>query len=97
MSGLLENKTAIIYGAGGAIGGGVARAFAREGAHVAAVARTVYECGAATATVIALLDPRRKPAPAMAPASSPPAAASLAPPAAAPAADPDEWELAAGR
>ena len=29
---LLENKTAIIYGAGGAIGGAVARAFAREGA-----------------------------------------------------------------
>src|SRR5581483_2988063 len=31
---LLENKTAVIYGAGGAIGGAVARAFAREGAKV---------------------------------------------------------------
>jgi NAD(P)-dependent dehydrogenase (short-subunit alcohol dehydrogenase family) len=29
---LLENKTAVIYGAGGGIGGTVARAFAREGA-----------------------------------------------------------------
>ena len=31
---LLENKTAIIYGAGGAVGGAVAHAFAREGAQV---------------------------------------------------------------
>jgi NAD(P)-dependent dehydrogenase (short-subunit alcohol dehydrogenase family) len=31
---LLENKNAIIYGAGGAVGGAVARAFAREGARV---------------------------------------------------------------
>jgi NAD(P)-dependent dehydrogenase (short-subunit alcohol dehydrogenase family) len=31
---LLKNKTAVIYGAGGAIGGTVARAFAREGANV---------------------------------------------------------------
>ena len=29
---LLEDKTAVIYGAGGAIGAAVARAFAREGA-----------------------------------------------------------------
>jgi NAD(P)-dependent dehydrogenase (short-subunit alcohol dehydrogenase family) len=29
---LLEHKTAVIYAAGGAIGGAVARAFAREGA-----------------------------------------------------------------
>ena len=28
----LEGKTAVIYGAGGAIGGAVARAFARQGA-----------------------------------------------------------------
>jgi NAD(P)-dependent dehydrogenase (short-subunit alcohol dehydrogenase family) len=27
---LLQNKNAVIYGAGGAIGGAVARAFARE-------------------------------------------------------------------
>jgi NAD(P)-dependent dehydrogenase (short-subunit alcohol dehydrogenase family) len=31
---LLQNKNAVIYGAGGAIGGAVARAFAREGANV---------------------------------------------------------------
>lgn len=31
---LLENKNAIIYGAGGAVGSAAARAFAREGAHV---------------------------------------------------------------
>jgi 3-oxoacyl-[acyl-carrier protein] reductase len=31
---LLENKNAVIYGAGGAIGGAVARAFAREGGRV---------------------------------------------------------------
>jgi 3-oxoacyl-[acyl-carrier protein] reductase len=31
---LLKDKTAIVYGAGGAIGGAVARAFAREGAKV---------------------------------------------------------------
>src|SRR6516162_8043518 len=29
---MLDNKVAVIYGAGGAIGGAVARAFAREGA-----------------------------------------------------------------
>ena len=29
---LLDDKTAVIYGAGGSIGGAVARAFAREGA-----------------------------------------------------------------
>src|SRR5437899_7719505 len=29
---MLQNKVAVIYGAGGAIGGAVARAFAREGA-----------------------------------------------------------------
>ena len=31
---MLKNKVAVIYGAGGDIGGGVARAFAREGAKV---------------------------------------------------------------
>jgi len=31
---LLENKNAIIYGAGGAVGGAIARVFAREGAKV---------------------------------------------------------------
>lgn len=37
---LLEHKVAAIYGAGGAIGGGVARAFAREGAWVFLAGRT---------------------------------------------------------
>jgi 3-oxoacyl-[acyl-carrier protein] reductase len=37
---LLDNKVAAIYGAGGSIGGAVARAFAREGAHVFLSGRT---------------------------------------------------------
>ena len=37
---LLKNKVAVIYGAGGSIGGAVARAFAREGAKVFLVGRT---------------------------------------------------------
>lgn len=37
---LLSNKTAVVYGTGGAIGGAVARAFAREGAHVFLTGRT---------------------------------------------------------
>lgn len=38
---LLENKNAVIYGAGGAIGGAVARAFAREGASVFLTGRSL--------------------------------------------------------
>jgi 3-oxoacyl-[acyl-carrier protein] reductase len=37
---LLENKNAVIYGAGGPIGGAVAHAFAREGANVHLTGRT---------------------------------------------------------
>jgi NAD(P)-dependent dehydrogenase (short-subunit alcohol dehydrogenase family) len=37
---LLQNKNAVIYGAAGGIGGGVARTFAREGARVFLVGRT---------------------------------------------------------
>jgi 3-oxoacyl-[acyl-carrier protein] reductase len=37
---LLQDKTAIIYGGGGSIGGAVARAFAREGARVFLAGRT---------------------------------------------------------
>jgi len=38
---LLKNKNAIIYGGGGAIGGAVAKAFAREGAKVFLAGRTI--------------------------------------------------------
>lgn len=38
---LLEDKNAVIYGGGGAIGGAVARAFAREGARVFLAGRTL--------------------------------------------------------
>src|SRR5918999_2626977 len=37
---LLENKNAVIYGAGGSIGGAVAREFSREGARVFLAGRT---------------------------------------------------------
>jgi NADP-dependent 3-hydroxy acid dehydrogenase YdfG len=66
---LLEHKTAVIYGAGGAVGGAVARAFAREGARLFladrtlakldAVARDISAAGGAaeTAQVDALDEP----------------------------------------
>src|SRR5919199_1257509 len=38
---LLENKNAVIYGGGGAIGGAVARVFAREGARLFLAGRTL--------------------------------------------------------
>ncbi|MEO6458165.1 MAG: SDR family NAD(P)-dependent oxidoreductase, partial [Chloroflexia bacterium] len=37
---LLEDKNAVVYGAAGAVGSAVARAFAREGAHVFLAGRT---------------------------------------------------------
>jgi NAD(P)-dependent dehydrogenase (short-subunit alcohol dehydrogenase family) len=56
----LENKAAIVHGAGGAIGGAIARAFARHGAHVFlagraaakldAVARDISASGGAVET-----------------------------------------------
>ena len=69
MARLLKNKTAIIYGAGGGIGGGVARAFALEGARVflAGRTRTALEAvaaditaadGAADVAVVDALDER---------------------------------------
>ena len=69
MAQLLENKTAVIYGAGGAIGSAVARAFAHEGAHVhltsrrlSSVEKIVAEIaavgGKATAAEVDALDER---------------------------------------
>ncbi len=69
MSGLLEQRTAIVYGAGGGIGGAVARTFAAEGARVflagrtkqtlAAVARDITEAGGdADVAVLDALDER---------------------------------------
>jgi 3-oxoacyl-[acyl-carrier protein] reductase len=43
---LLEDKTAVIYGAGGSIGGAVARAFGREGARVFLAGRTLAKLDA---------------------------------------------------
>jgi NAD(P)-dependent dehydrogenase (short-subunit alcohol dehydrogenase family) len=43
---LLEEKNAVVYGAGGAVGGAVARAFAREGANVFLAGRTIAELDA---------------------------------------------------
>src|SRR5215469_12369317 len=37
---LLQNKTAIVYGAGGLVGAAVSRAFAREGARVVLTGRS---------------------------------------------------------
>jgi NAD(P)-dependent dehydrogenase (short-subunit alcohol dehydrogenase family) len=50
---LLEDKTAIIYGGGGGIGGGVARTFAREGAAVFLAGRTREPMEAVVADIVA--------------------------------------------
>ena len=66
---LLERKNAVIYGGGGAIGGAVARAFAREGAAVHLAGRTLAKLeqvagdirqdgGTATAAEVDALDER---------------------------------------
>jgi len=65
----LKDKIAVIYGAGGSIGGAVARAFAREGASVFLAGRTLEKVqaaadditaagGVAQAAVVDALDPR---------------------------------------
>lgn len=48
---LLEGKSAVIYGGGGAIGGAVARAFAREGARVFLAGRTRERLEAVAASI----------------------------------------------
>lgn len=50
---LLENKTAVIYGGGGATGGAVARVFAREGATVFLAGRTQARLDAVAADITA--------------------------------------------
>ena len=50
---LLEGKNAIIYGAGGGIGGGVSRTFAREGATVFLAGRTRKSLEAVAADIAA--------------------------------------------
>jgi NAD(P)-dependent dehydrogenase (short-subunit alcohol dehydrogenase family) len=48
---LLEGKRAVIYGGGGSIGGAVAKAFAREGAHVFLAGRTQEKLDAVAAEI----------------------------------------------
>jgi NAD(P)-dependent dehydrogenase (short-subunit alcohol dehydrogenase family) len=50
---LLEDKTAVIYAAGGAIGGAVALAFAREGARVFLTGRDVSKLEAVAEEIVA--------------------------------------------
>jgi NAD(P)-dependent dehydrogenase (short-subunit alcohol dehydrogenase family) len=51
---LLQNKNAVIYGGGGAIGGAVARVFAREGARVFIAGRTQAKLDAVAADITAM-------------------------------------------
>ena len=53
MSLLLEDKTAVIYAAGGAIGGAVARAFAREGARLFLTGRDLAKVDAVAEEIVA--------------------------------------------
>ncbi len=57
---LLENKNAVIYGAGGAIGGTVARAFAREGAKVFLAGRTLAKIEALAGEISAAGESSRR-------------------------------------
>jgi NAD(P)-dependent dehydrogenase (short-subunit alcohol dehydrogenase family) len=50
---LLENKIAVIYGAGGAVGGAVAKAFAREGAKVFLTGRNLKPVAAVASEIVA--------------------------------------------
>ena len=51
---LLKNKNAVIYGGGGAIGGAIARVFAREGARVFIAGRTQARLDAVAADIAAV-------------------------------------------
>jgi NADP-dependent 3-hydroxy acid dehydrogenase YdfG len=50
---LLTNKNAVIYGAGGAVGGAIARAFAHEGARVFLTGRNLDSVDAVAKDIIA--------------------------------------------
>ena len=50
---MLTNKNAVIYGAGGAIGGAIARAFAREGARVFLTGRNLSKVDAVAKEIMA--------------------------------------------
>jgi 3-oxoacyl-[acyl-carrier protein] reductase len=50
---LLKKKTVVVYGAGGAVGGAVARAFAREGASVFLAGRTRSTLDAVAGDIVA--------------------------------------------
>jgi NAD(P)-dependent dehydrogenase (short-subunit alcohol dehydrogenase family) len=50
---LLENKNAVVYGAGGAVGSTVARAFAKEGARLFLAGRTLGKVQAVAREIIA--------------------------------------------
>jgi NAD(P)-dependent dehydrogenase (short-subunit alcohol dehydrogenase family) len=50
---MLSEKVAVIYGAGGAVGGAVARAFAREGATVFLTGRTLAPVEAVASEIVA--------------------------------------------
>jgi 3-oxoacyl-[acyl-carrier protein] reductase len=51
---LLKNRTAIVYGGGGSVGGAIARAFARDGAVVHLAGRTAATLRAVTDDIIAM-------------------------------------------
>src|SRR5215475_10702175 len=50
---MLQDKVAVIYGAGGGTGGAVARAFAREGAHVFLTGRKLEPVEAVATEIVA--------------------------------------------
>src|SRR6266550_2099297 len=50
---LLENKNAVIYGAGGAVGGAVAQTFAREGARLFLTGRSLAKVEAVAGEIVA--------------------------------------------
>ena len=57
---MLKNKVAVIYGAGGAIGGAVARAFAREGAKLFLTGRRWHRSMRSRRTSFPPADPPRR-------------------------------------